>query len=247
MRVEQANEWGTCLISLRCLLETTGQEIHLRKPERLPDNARRFILGAPVSKALYSLGFDQILWLNIQMAIKPGSKYYPLYEYLRQSGKDRLMLGLEDIERIIHDSLPTSARKDRAFWSNRGSGALQAAAWVQSGYHVVGIDLRSERIVFEKPVLRYTVRREGDTILWNADMIRALRDHLGVNQADMAALLGVRQQTVSEWETSAYSPTRARSKHLSMVAEQAEFSFEEGFHEAYSSPKSVLDKTSETV
>lgn len=195
----------------------------------------------------FSLSFDQILWLNYPMAIKPGLKYYPLYMYLRQSGQDKVVLGLEDIERIIQDSLPTSARKDRAFWSNRGRGALQAAAWIQSGYHVVDIDLESGRIVFEKPVVRYTVRREGDTILWNADMIRALREHLDVNQADMAALLGVRQQTVSEWETNVYSPTRARSKHLSMVAEQAEFSFEEGTHESYSSPKSSLDKTSETV
>jgi DNA-binding transcriptional regulator YiaG len=181
------------------------------------------------------------------MAIKPGSKYYPLYEYLRRSGTDKVVLALEDIERIIQDSLPTSARKARAFWSNRGRGALQAAAWIQSGYHVVGIDLGAERIVFEKPVVRYTVQREGDTILWNADMIRALREHLGVNQAEMATLLGVRQQTVSEWETNVYSPTRARSKHLSMVAERADFSFEEGFHETYSSPKSSLDKSSETV
>jgi DNA-binding XRE family transcriptional regulator len=181
------------------------------------------------------------------MTVKPGSKYFALYEYLRQSGKEKVVLGLDDIERIILDSLPASARKDRAFWSNRGRGAVQAAAWIQSGYHVVGIDLESEQIVFERPVLRYMVRREGDTIMWNAAMIRALREHLGVNQAGMAALLGVRQQTVSEWESAVYSPTRARSKHLSMVAEKVEFSFEEGFHESYTSRKTKLDNSSETV
>ncbi len=57
-------------------------------------------------------------------------------------------------------------------------------------------------------------------------MVRALRGHLDVNQAELAEILGVRQQTVSEWETGVYRPTRGRSKHLTMVAEKAEFPFD---------------------
>jgi DNA-binding XRE family transcriptional regulator len=129
---------------------------------------------------------------------------------------------------LIDDALPPTARTGRAFWSNRRVGAHQAAAWMESGYHVIEVDLETEQVTFGRPIIRYTVRREGDEVWWTGSMVRALRAHLGMNQAGLAELLGVRQQTVSEWETSVYAPTRARSKHLSMVAERAGFAYEKG-------------------
>ncbi len=60
---------------------------------------------------------------------------------------------------------------------------------------------------------------------WDAEAVRALRAHLGATQGELAEELGVRQQTVSEWETSAYRPRGASAKLLSMVAEQAEFAY----------------------
>lgn len=94
---------------------------------------------------------------------------------------------------------------------------------------------------------RYTVQREGEEIYWDGDMVRALRVKLGVNQAGLAHILGVRQQTVSEWETGAYTPTRARSKHLTMVAEKAGFSFARGVQELPLTPEKGLDNSNETV
>ena len=55
--------------------------------------------------------------------------------------------------------------------------------------------------------------------------MRALRAHLGATQGELAGELGVRQQTVSEWETEVYRPRGASAKLLSMVAEQAEFTY----------------------
>ena len=60
---------------------------------------------------------------------------------------------------------------------------------------------------------------------WDAESVRALRAHLGATQGELAEELGVRQQTVSEWETSAYRPRGASARLLSMVAEQAEFTY----------------------
>lgn len=60
---------------------------------------------------------------------------------------------------------------------------------------------------------------------WDADAVRALRAHLGATQGELAEELGVRQQTVSEWETSAYRPRGASARLLSMVAEQADFQY----------------------
>ena len=60
---------------------------------------------------------------------------------------------------------------------------------------------------------------------WDAAAVRALRAHLGATQGELAEELGVRQQTVSEWETSAYLPRGASAKLLSLVAEQADFTY----------------------
>jgi DNA-binding transcriptional regulator YiaG len=55
-----------------------------------------------------------------------------------------------------------------------------------------------------------------------------LRQYLGLSQAQFAEQLGVRQQTISEWETGMYAPSRATRKYLTLVAERAGFSYGEG-------------------
>ncbi len=158
--------------------------------------------------------------------MKKGSKYYPLYNYLQQSDLDELTLSLAEIEQIIADSLPPSAYKQRGWWSNRSEGATQASAWIDAGYHVTAIDLAAGQITFRKPGLVYHVRREGDIVLWDADLVKALRYHMGLSQEEFAKELGIRQPTVSEWETGAYTPRRSTSKFLTLVAEKAGFKYD---------------------
>jgi DNA-binding transcriptional regulator YiaG len=64
--------------------------------------------------------------------------------------------------------------------------------------------------------------------VWDAGGIRALREHLGLTQAELAQELNVRQQTVSEWETGQYRPRGASEKLLSVVAERARFEYSSG-------------------
>ncbi len=118
---------------------------------------------------------------------------------------------------------------------------------MESGYHVEDVDMERERVVFRQPLVRYIVRRDGEDILWDADLVRALRAYLGVNQSGLANILGVRQQTVSEWEKGVYAPTRSRSKHITMVAERAGFSFTRGVQELRVEPEDDLDRNDETV
>ena len=56
---------------------------------------------------------------------------------------------------------------------------------------------------------------------WNADSVSLLRYELGLTQQDFAQTLGVRQQTVSDWETGLHRPTGGSVKLLSIVKEQA--------------------------
>ena len=157
--------------------------------------------------------------------IKPGSKYHPLYEHLRQLGEDQVRMAFLGLEQLIGSRLPASARAGKAFWSNRGQGALQAAAWMQAGYHVAEVDLERQEVAFARPRLRYQLQGSGGELLWDGQAVLALRRHMGLNKAGLAEVLGVRQQTVSEWERGTYAPTRARSKHLNLIAEKAAFPF----------------------
>lgn len=58
---------------------------------------------------------------------------------------------------------------------------------------------------------------------WNAGSVRALRRFLGSSQSAFAAELGVRQQTVSEWETGMYRPRGASATLLTLFATQSGF------------------------
>jgi DNA-binding transcriptional regulator YiaG len=47
-----------------------------------------------------------------------------------------------------------------------------------------------------------------------------------LTQDELAEALGVRQQTISEWETGAYRPRGASGRLLSIVAERAGFEYD---------------------
>lgn len=61
---------------------------------------------------------------------------------------------------------------------------------------------------------------------WHAESIRALRSHLGQSQAALARELGIRQQTVSEWETGMYKPRGASVTILTLLAVSSGFQFD---------------------
>jgi putative transcriptional regulator len=66
-------------------------------------------------------------------------------------------------------------------------------------------------------------RRRGP--VWNARQVRALRQHLGLTQEQMAAEMGTRQQTISEWETGQYQPRGTSVRLLALIAERGGFPY----------------------
>jgi len=60
---------------------------------------------------------------------------------------------------------------------------------------------------------------------WDAARIRALRRYLGLTQHGLAAELGTRQQTISEWEIGMYRPRGSSAKLLTIIAERAGFEY----------------------
>jgi DNA-binding transcriptional regulator YiaG len=72
--------------------------------------------------------------------------------------------------------------------------------------------------------------KRGRGPVWNAQQVRALRQHLGLTQEQMAAEMGTRQQTISEWETGQYQPRGTSVRLLALIAERAGFPYRAGGH-----------------
>lgn len=154
-----------------------------------------------------------------------SSKYQPLYEHLIHHEQNEVAFTFSEIEALLGERLPASARTQRMWWGNRRRGAVQSQSWMKAGYHVEELDLVNQQVTFRKPLRIYEVNRIGDTVLWDADLIKAFRQQMDWSQSELADQLNMRQQTISEWETGLYAPTRSTSKLLTLVAEQAGFKY----------------------
>ena len=156
--------------------------------------------------------------------MKISSKYYPLYQVFQQNRQESIILGIAEIETALGSTLPLSAY-ERGWWSNREKSP-QAGAWLEAGYKVVGFDAKKKSVTFHKIKASANYKLNLDqsgTVAWDSESIKGLRQHMSLTQAQFAEELGIRQQTVSEWEQGVYSPTRASAKHLMLVAEKAGF------------------------
>ena len=78
------------------------------------------------------------------------------------------------------------------------------------------------------PLIRMAEEEKERPSDWNRGRVRALRDHLGYTQGEMAQEMGVRQQTISEWETGMYRPRGSSKTLLHIIAERAGFSYATG-------------------
>lgn len=77
---------------------------------------------------------------------KIGGKYQPLREWLAERSED-VELSFAEIETILGDSLPASARRHSAWWSNDRTHS-QALAWLEAGYAVEAVRMTAEHVRF---------------------------------------------------------------------------------------------------
>ena len=91
-------------------------------------------------------------------------KYEPLREYLSRQPGDSCTLTFREVEKIIHDSLPSSARRAnnyRAWWANDRTHTQ--ASWIGAGWKTAGSpDLETERIQFTRSPRRPAPPRGRD-------------------------------------------------------------------------------------
>ena len=83
------------------------------------------------------------------MAMPKRDKYIGITNYLKNSDLTNLLLSFKNIEELIEDSLPASAYKHRAFWSNTETYSV-AFGWLNAGYKTVEVNFERQKVVFEK-------------------------------------------------------------------------------------------------
>lgn len=78
-----------------------------------------------------------------------GRKYRKLYAHLRSLPSRKWKASFADIEAIIGDHLPASARRHRASWANDITQA-RARAWLAAGWETAQVDMDAETLTFRR-------------------------------------------------------------------------------------------------
>ncbi len=78
-----------------------------------------------------------------------GRKYRKLYAHLRSLSSQEWKTSFADIEAIIGDHLPASARRHRASWANDITQA-RARAWLAAGWETADVDMDAETLLFRR-------------------------------------------------------------------------------------------------
>ena len=80
------------------------------------------------------------------------SRYAPLADYLRKSGRAEIPMTFDDIEEVIGSRLPPRASAHRAWFSNNPTSNPMTRAWLAAGYRSADVDMAKRKLVFRKIV-----------------------------------------------------------------------------------------------
>ena len=78
------------------------------------------------------------------------SRYAPLAIWLQAQEEDRVTYTFKEIETIIGDELPPSARNNRSWWANDKVAHVQSIQWLDVDWRVSSVNMSTERVVFSR-------------------------------------------------------------------------------------------------
>ena len=78
------------------------------------------------------------------------SRYAPLALWLQAQEPDRVTCTFKEIEVILQDELPPSARQHRNWWANDTVSHTQSIQWLEVGWRVSSVNMSTEKVVFSR-------------------------------------------------------------------------------------------------
>lgn len=135
----------------------------LKRAHEWLGNRNRHYIGKSPAKIMQTLDFNKEAVsskekgsLPIPKPVQPPTegKYGPLQDYLSdlasESAKDSAtILTFKQIEEILENSLPNSAREHRSWWSNDSTSPLRhSQAWLKGGWEVADVNFTNEEVTF---------------------------------------------------------------------------------------------------
>jgi CBS domain-containing protein len=87
-----------------------------------------------------------------EACVQPEGKYSALECWLRdlRPQENRIRVGFQDLEALLSQELPRSAREHRSWWANDSTSHVQALAWLRAGWRVADVDLETQEVTFQK-------------------------------------------------------------------------------------------------
>lgn len=117
------------------------------------------------------------------------AKYSALATYLSNTAEDSIQLTFAQVEEIIGDRLPRSARQYRAWWANETSGThTWSHLWRVAGWLLDTVDLEGHTVTFQR------------TTSVGLDVLEALRPRTKETIFDLLGQIGI---STDEWLTTA--------------------------------------------
>ncbi len=130
--------------------------LHVHLPQEMVDRLDNALGASHMSKSELVRQLLQS-WLNdreeTSTMVEPAhGKYQPLTDFLHKQTVDRVTFTFAQIERLLGESLPRTARNTAAWWSNDTRGHTQARAWLDAGWERENrsLNLAEERVTFRR-------------------------------------------------------------------------------------------------
>jgi hypothetical protein len=84
------------------------------------------------------------------VVLNVDDKYSPLHEWLinAKSRFNNVKMGFYEIEKILGEPLPPSAKRHRSWWDNDYIANPQSLAWLKAGWSIKDVDFSSEEVTF---------------------------------------------------------------------------------------------------
>lgn len=115
--------------------------------------ARDWLAARPKLPLLPGMKQEAVHVTVTDFRVKRGTgRYRPLEEWLveQKARAKNIRVSFEDIERVLGDALPASAREHRSWWANDPVSNRQSVAWLQAGWRVDDVDLAAGEVVFQQ-------------------------------------------------------------------------------------------------